>query len=174
MTQSRSGKPHRSGENNKAAKRKNKKKMKRKIQLSAHAARSWFAQHGPPDAPSLPLSYEERESLKGGGLPHMVAWYARSLENLNYDYDGHPSFDDYARGVLASSMAPDFITSDQTLLDRYPPSPLRRLGPGLIWEPLPDLCKGAVPPTAADAGYAEWAPAFDSQPGFCRVGGLSE
>ncbi len=100
----------------------------------ALAAREWFAKVGPADAPPLPLSYDERESLKGGGLPHLVAWFARSLENLNYDFNKHPSFEDYARGVLASPDAPDFITTNQALISRYPPKELYGLGPGLYWE----------------------------------------
>src|SRR6478672_7802938 len=62
-------------------------------------ARRWFAETGPDDAPALPLSYDARESMKAGGLPHLVSWYARSLEALDYDYETHPPFEDYARGV---------------------------------------------------------------------------
>jgi hypothetical protein len=40
-------------------------------------AREWFSKHGPADAPPLPLTYCAREALKIGGLPHIVAWYAR-------------------------------------------------------------------------------------------------
>ena len=98
-------------------------------------ARKWFADTGPPDAPPLPVSYGERESLKKGGLPHIVAWYARSLDALDYDFDGHPPFEDYARGVMASPLAPDFITQDADLLRRFPPRRLDGLGPGLVWRP---------------------------------------
>jgi hypothetical protein len=97
-------------------------------------AREWFAPHGPPDAPPLPVSHDEREDLKSGGLPHMVAWYARSLEGRDYDLDEHPSFDDYACGVMASDFAPDFIKTEE-LQRRFPPRPLTGLGPGLYWEP---------------------------------------
>jgi hypothetical protein len=98
-------------------------------------ARDWFARHAPPDAPSLPLCYGDREDLKRGGLPHIVAWFARSLEARAYDYHEHPSFDDYARGVLASPYAPEFITQDRELLRRFPAFPLSGLGPGLYWDP---------------------------------------
>ena len=33
----------------------------------ALSARKWFDLYGPPDAPPLPLSYDEREDLKIGG-----------------------------------------------------------------------------------------------------------
>jgi hypothetical protein len=109
-------------------------KPQKEAAFRALAAREWFAEVGPADA-RLPLSYAERESLKEGGLPHIVAWFARSLENQNYDFNKHPPFDAYARGVLASPYAPDFITSDQVLISRYPPNKLYGLGPGLCWEP---------------------------------------
>src|SRR5262245_7773146 len=98
-------------------------------------AREWFALAGPPDAPPLPLSYGERENLKVGGLPHIVAWFARSLEALDYEFCSHPCFEDYARGVLASPYAPDFIKSDEQLAQRFAPTPLNGLGSGLYWRP---------------------------------------
>jgi hypothetical protein len=33
----------------------------------------------------FPVSYSEHENLKVGGLPHLVAWFARSLERRHYD-----------------------------------------------------------------------------------------
>ena len=98
-------------------------------------AHKWFALNGPPDAPPLPLSYDEREDLKIGGLPHIVAWFACSLACLDYDVSEHPSFEDYARGVMASDHAPDFIKKEEELQRRFPPCPLTGLGPALVWEP---------------------------------------
>jgi hypothetical protein len=101
---------------------------------AALLARKWFADNGPPDIQPLPLCYAEREALKGGGAPHILAWYARSLESRKYDVLEHPLFDDYARGVTASEYAPDFIKKEQ-LLKRFPPRVLPGLGPGLYWQP---------------------------------------
>src|SRR5262245_52405200 len=101
-------------------------------------ARYWFSLSAPPDAPALPLSYKKRENLKSGGLPHLVAWFAESLEAGNYQWWVHPLFDDYARGVLASPFAPDFIKEDEPLRERFPPTPLNGLGPDLIWSPAND------------------------------------
>lgn len=92
-----------------------------------------FADEGPPDAPPLPTTRGAREALKQGGLSHLVAWFAESLERMNYDMDAHPSFDEYARGVMASPRAPDFIKQDQELKQRFPPKPLNHLGAGLVW-----------------------------------------
>jgi hypothetical protein len=101
----------------------------------ALVAREWFAINGPADAQPLPLWHGEREDLKIGGLPHILAWYARSLDYLDYDLLAHPLFDKYASGVMASEFAPDFIKNDRTLQKRFPPRRLKWLDNGLIWNP---------------------------------------
>jgi hypothetical protein len=98
-------------------------------------ARDQFAAMAPPDAPPLPLSYDDCESLKIGGLPHIVAWFARSANALNYDLGIHPTFEPYVRGVLASPYTAYFITQDVTLQQRFPGRELRGLGKGLYWDP---------------------------------------
>jgi hypothetical protein len=98
-------------------------------------AQQLFALIGPPDAPPLPLSRDEREKPKRGGLPHILAWFARSLASRNFDLMKHPSFEDYARGVMASKHAPGFITRDQQLQKRFPPRQLAGLVEGLYWDP---------------------------------------
>ena len=104
----------------------------------ARFARKWFKLNGPPDAPPLPLGYDEREALKRGGVSHIVAWYARSVACGDYDVEKHPSFYDYVCGLMASEYAPDFIKKDEELQRRFPPRPLAGLGPALVWEP-PEL-----------------------------------
>jgi hypothetical protein len=98
-------------------------------------ARDQFAAMAPPDAPPLPLSYDAREKLKVGGLPHIVAWFDRSIGSFKYDFGMHPTFEPYARGVLASPYAPDFITQDPKLQQRFPARQLKGLGPSLYWDP---------------------------------------
>jgi hypothetical protein len=100
----------------------------------ARSARKWFADNGPADLQPLPLGYNERERLKGGGALHILAWYARSLACRNYDVLEHPSFEDYACGVMASEHAPHFIKEEQ-LLKRFVPRPLDGLGHDLCWRP---------------------------------------
>ncbi len=104
----------------------------RRLACCALAAREWFAEHGPPDAPALPLSYNDREDLKHGGLGHVVALYARSLARLDYDVANHPSFHDYACGVMASGCIP---SGDEKLRKRFPPRLLAGLDNGLYWSP---------------------------------------
>jgi hypothetical protein len=107
----------------------------KKLARAALAAREWFYENGPADLQPLPLSTAEREALKLGGAPHVLAWYGRSLICRGFDVSEHPSFDDYARGVMASEHAPDFITRNEELRRRFPPRPLKGLGPGLCWRP---------------------------------------
>jgi len=98
----------------------------------AQRAREWFAKHGPADAPPLPLSYDEREHLKRGDLGHIVALYARSLAEQDYGVERHPSFHDYACGVMASGL---FDPDDENLVRRFPPRALEGLDTGLYWDP---------------------------------------
>ena len=100
----------------------------------AKAAREWFAKHGPPDMQPLPLGYDEREALKDGGLRHILAWYARSLAELKYDVLQHPSFYDYACGVMALKPL-RCISENPELLKRFPPRPLEGLDSGMYWTP---------------------------------------
>ena len=104
-------------------------------------AREWFAINGPADAPPLPLSLVEREDLKGKGLLlHIVAWYARSLDSREYDIKEHPSFADYASGVLWEAgrlvcplnYPPD---EERKLKKRFPPRMLKGMSSGLCWLP---------------------------------------
>ena len=98
-------------------------------------AREHFALFGPSDAPPLPVSYDERESIKFGKLPYMVSLYARSLGGRHYDLHEHPPFATYACGVMASELAPGGFKNDEDLGRRFPPRLLKVLGPGLIWQP---------------------------------------
>jgi hypothetical protein len=97
-------------------------------------AREWFAAQKPDDAPQLPLSAVDRDRLKGdGGLNYIVSEFASSLRSRDYRTEGHPKFDEYARGVMASFRTPNWIREDKQLLRRYPPEPLDGLGSGLVW-----------------------------------------
>jgi hypothetical protein len=109
------------------------KELQKEDAYRALVARQRFADEGPADAPLLPTTRGECESLKKGGLSHLVAWFAESLRRTEYDMDTHPSFDDYACGVMASPHAPDFIKQDQELRRRFPPKPLDHLRSGLVW-----------------------------------------
>jgi hypothetical protein len=104
-------------------------------------AREEFAKNGPADAQPLPVSHNEREDLKCGGIGHILAWYARSFEALDYDVSRHPSFEDFACGVMARQETPHFILKDPALQRRFPPRHLNGLGVGTMWEAPPSKLK---------------------------------
>jgi hypothetical protein len=102
----------------------------------AMGARNWFAEHGPPDLQPLPLGYSEREALKDGHTArHILAWYSRSLADLRYDFQKHPSFYDYACGVMASRHTLRWIAENPELQKRFPPRPLEWLDDSFYWRP---------------------------------------
>ena len=109
----------------------------KRIAQRALRAREWFAEHGPPDLPPLPLSLCERDVLKSGGplLHYILSCYSRSVADLDYAIEEHPGFNDYAGGVMASDNAPPFVKKDEELRRRFPPRVLPGLGAGLFWIP---------------------------------------
>jgi len=108
-------------------------------------ARERFKAMGPSDAQPLPISYDEREALKGSGLfPHIVAWYARSLEGRAYNMDEHPPFADYVSGVLWEGelaqggfvALPNYPAEQlRELKERSPARMLKGMSPGAHWLP---------------------------------------
>jgi hypothetical protein len=96
----------------------------------------WFADHGPPDGQPLPISGAQIERLKfRDPLSHIISCFAYSLRALDWDVKQHPPFEDFARGVLASEHAPEFVVEDRALRLRYPPRRLPGLGPYMVWAP---------------------------------------
>jgi hypothetical protein len=87
----------------------------------------------------------EREGLKVGigstthaqyYLSVIVALYARSLESRKYNVLEHPSFEDYACGVMASEYNWwEQMKENPQMRDRFPTRALAGLGPGVYWEP---------------------------------------
>jgi hypothetical protein len=103
--------------------------------IRAVLARRLHAVDGPqdPDCQPLPLGWSERQDAMTSGAGRILVWFSRSLASLDYDIVHHPSFYDYACGMLA------FEREDSPLLEelkhRFPP----RLLPGLdrtsYWSP---------------------------------------
>jgi hypothetical protein len=98
----------------------------------ALAAREWFAKNGPAYWQPLAITHEEREHQKSHGM-HIPSWFARSLEAHDYDLKRHPSWKDFACGVMARPETPDFIRCDLVLQRTFPPRHLDGLGPGQYW-----------------------------------------
>ena len=113
----------------------------KKEAIAALRAREWFAVNGPPDAPQLPLSAHDVEDYrKARGLAGIVGFYARSLSRpgygkKRYDIEQHPSFDDFARGLMAINTGLWGIEKDVDLRKRFPPRPLVGMTRSAFWAP---------------------------------------
>ena len=113
----------------------------KRMARDALLAQEMFAVLGPKDMQPLPISDEEIEDLKYAwdskqpALSFILACFGSSVRANDFDLTSHPDFEDFARGIMASEYAPDFVKNDEVLLKLYPPCPLPGLGPGLVWEP---------------------------------------
>jgi hypothetical protein len=113
----------------------------KRMAVLALFAREWFAFYGPHDGQPLPLSDEEIANRKYKWdskyplLSYIISCFAHSLRSHKYDVNSHPSFDDFARGVVAAGYAPGFIREDEVICKRYPPRPLQGLNRGNCWDP---------------------------------------
>ena len=115
--------------------------QQKKEARDALLAREWFAIVGPKDMQPLPISDEEIEDRKYAwdskhpALGYIGSCFGYSVRANGHDLKSHPSFEAFARGVMASEHAPDFVKNDEALRKQYPPWPLAGLGPALVWEP---------------------------------------
>jgi hypothetical protein len=115
----------------------------KKEAIAALRAREWFAVNGPRDAPRLPLSdYDVDDYRRARGLSAIVGFYARSLSRAgygrqSYEVRQHPSFNDFARGLLAMAVNSGLwdLENDAGLKRRFPPRPLAGMTPGAYWAP---------------------------------------
>jgi hypothetical protein len=107
------------------------------IAVAALRAREWFAAEGGPlGAPPLPLSNDEIEDYQHAqGLKRVIGFYADSLDDQDFDYRKHPSFEDFARGLMAINTGLWRIEKDPQLRMRFPPRPLAGMTPSAYWAP---------------------------------------
>jgi hypothetical protein len=106
-------------------------------------AQEWFALHGPRYAPPLPVTaWGWEEMRRDFGVKTLIGFYARSLSIRNWEVHIHPSFEDFARGLMAIDtglwdlqhrVGPD-------VLKRCPPRALTGMTPGAYWAP-PKECE---------------------------------
>jgi hypothetical protein len=99
----------------------------REAAARAVLAQRWYAVNGPqePDLQPLPLGWSERRDIRRCGVDIIRAWFARSVAHLDYDITQHPSFYDYACGIMAFES--EDCSRLEDLKDRFPP----RVLPGL-------------------------------------------
>ena len=108
--------------------------LQKRAACRALFAEACFAIYGPRNAPLLPLSDVDMADMKyTDPLSHVISCFAHSLMAHDWDFHNYPSFEEFARGCMASEYAPDFVKNDKLLLKRYPPRHLPGLGPGLGW-----------------------------------------
>jgi hypothetical protein len=106
----------------------------KKEAIAALRAQEWFAVNGPPDAPPLPLY--DFDSYRGArGLKGVVGFYARSLSRQDYDVRKHPSFEDFACGLMTINTGLWGIENDENLRKRFPPRSLEGMAPSAYWDP---------------------------------------
>jgi len=109
--------------------------------VRALRAAEWFAANGPPDAPPLPLSDHDVDGYRNARrLMGVVGFYARSVSRegygrQSYDICNHPSFEDFARGLMAINTGSWGIENDEDLKRRFPPRPLEGMTPSAFWAP---------------------------------------
>jgi hypothetical protein len=100
-------------------------------------AHEWFAVCGPADAPPFPHEHEIDSYRGARGLIGVVGFFARSLASQDYDLRKHPSFDDFARGLMAFALEYGLwnLEKDDTLIKRFPPFSLPCMTPSAYWAP---------------------------------------
>jgi hypothetical protein len=115
--------------------------IQKKKAIAALLAREWFAVNGPSDAPPLPL-YDVDTYRNARGLKGVIGFYARSLSRQgygrqSYDVCTHPSFDEFARGLMALAKERGLwsLENDESLIRRFPPRPLVGMMRGAFWVP---------------------------------------
>ena len=71
------------------------------------------------------------------GWPAAHTCFVRKITcGSKVQFEEHPSFDEYASGVMESEKhAPDFIRDNEEMRKRFPPRPLKGLRSGLYWQP---------------------------------------
>jgi hypothetical protein len=99
----------------------------------ALVACEWHAHNSPSAPPLLVDCYEIERQRWGGGLSSLFGFFSRSVATADWAIAGHPPFEIYARGALASPRCPSILKNDRSLAKRFPPQPIFSLGCGLIW-----------------------------------------
>jgi hypothetical protein len=101
----------------------------------ALVAREKFHLEKPPGAPDLPLRWEDIAAMENAddNRLNLLGLFGNSQRHAYWE-PSHPSYTDFASGVLADSAAPDYLRNDVSLQKAFPPRPLPGLVDGeLVW-----------------------------------------
>jgi hypothetical protein len=85
----------------------------------------------------LPVHPDDCEKMQGSALSprsRIVGYFGESLRSTDpaYDYDRHPRFDVFVRGLMAYQSTPIEIRNDRELQGEFPAMPLDGLQDGLL------------------------------------------
>jgi len=102
-------------------------KLKR-LACAARAACIWHRKSAPPWARDLPVSDTDplfdRQRNELTPRQQILRYFAYSLRWNDWEYEEHPVFPTYARGVMSYDFAPDELRNDPDLIKEFPPRPL--------------------------------------------------
>ena len=101
----------------------------------AIVARAWHSDNS-PNAPPLPVDMRDiYDMVRATGFRRLFGSFAQSIAVNDYRVSGHPPWEIFAAGMLASPHAADFLKNDKTLTSRFPPRPIYGLATSPIWNP---------------------------------------
>jgi hypothetical protein len=102
----------------------------------ALVARERFRQDAPAWAGELPVHVDRCMEMRHDECPRvaLVAHYGFSLLATDpaYDYDAHPAFDTFARGLMADAHTPTLIRNDPARAE-FPPEVLPGICDGMLY-----------------------------------------
>ena len=100
-------------------------RLKRRV-CAARAACIWHRKSAPPWARDLPVSESDFGKHRNELTPRqqLLRFFAYSLRAFGWEYEQHPPFPTYARGIMSYAFAPDELCNDPDLRKEFPPRPL--------------------------------------------------
>jgi len=109
--------------------------FQKRVACRALVAQRW-SEDVNPNCPKLPVNYYDILDYKhGSGVMRLFAYYARSIYARMYRVARHPSFEVFARGVLAHREARAVFGNNPSIAQLFPPQFLPGLGAAFYYEP---------------------------------------
>jgi hypothetical protein len=98
-------------------------------------AAQWHEESAPAWACQLPVELQVCESLiyNDCNALKLLGYYGRSMLWSGWNFERHPDFNTYCRGIMASRIGPMDVRMDEELLQMFPPKALAGLTTPLQW-----------------------------------------